>query len=187
MNRSFILISLLFSAAVYSAERPTLAVLISFDCPYCKSLYVQKKQLFKECGVRLDKPRCDVKFLPFVNTLSDIRAQAYFAAREEGEQIKLGELFYSFSIGSESSLESIKELASSYIPAKNWDKIFSLRMMDKQLVSVQKTARLITKLGIIDYPSFIWFDRENNARLVPVSIDPKNRLQEAINWVRKQK
>lgn len=178
-----LIISLLCSINATASNLPTLGVVISFDCKYCKELFSRKDYLSQLCGEGSDQPKCDLKFLPFKASNDDPRGLMFYYTRKFNKQRDFADLVYSLSIGPEININHLVNVSSSYLPGVAWDG-FQAGLADS-LESEARLAKIIKTLSITDYPSFVWFN-DGNAELVPTSIDPRLRLQESINWVRQK-
>lgn len=182
MVRLFFLISaFLFSSSSFAT--PVLGVVISFDCPYCKELFNSRAFLKQACQVTSKKPKCDVRFLPFVGGSNDMRASFFYAARDFDQHEKFAEVVYDLSITEDYRVADLVSVMDSYTNKIDWaDEITSERLY-KSKNSIVKLSKLIVKHGISDYPSFLWFENKEST-LIPAGIDPAIRIKEIIDWIR---
>lgn len=162
---------------------PTVGIVISFDCVHCRTVFEKRALLSQACLEQSGKPRCNIRFFPFLSSPDDIRAHVFFAGRSQQLQRKLGDIMYSFSVTPAATETALRDLMRRQLPAFDWDQYYDSSHKSDSSIALKKTAALIVSLSISDYPSFLYFEKAR-ADSIPVPFDPDLRLEEAVAWIR---
>lgn len=186
MVRLIFLVSLsLFSYASLAKQVPVLGVVISFDCVHCKKVYELKNYLKQVCRSSTKDPLCSLEFLPYISNVDDKRASLFYAARSFGAEEDVANIIFELSVGDNYGIPELTGVMDSYSYNFEWEKeITETRLLDSWS-SIKRLSKLVVDHNLTDYPSFFWFEN-NEATLIPVSIEPENRIKEVIEWIRRK-
>jgi hypothetical protein len=163
---------------------PVIGIVMSLDCPNCKSVFEKRKFIHQVCRVGSYDKLCDVRYLPFIGEENDYRADLYyeiFKIDVEASE-KYMEAIYTLNIDRTIELEELAFLVSGYL-GNNLDMdeiIGSVKSGDR--LEVKKVGRIINRYSIVDYPTFMMFE-EREVRVINPTIDPSERLEVALRWI----
>lgn len=163
---------------------PVVGVVMSLDCPTCKKVFEKRKFLSQVCKVDGYDQICRVRYLPFIESEDDYRADLYyeiFAVDEEASE-KYIEAIYTLKIDRTVDVEELAFLVSGYLGDEfDIDRILrSVRSSER--LGVKKVGRIIKRFSIIDYPTFLIFEEES-VKMMPPTIDTSERLEVALRWI----
>lgn len=183
MIRILFLISCLCASILSNAGSPVLAAVISFDCPHCKVIFAQRHFFTQACGTGSARAVCDVRFLPFIHSKTDIRAPIFYEieSRDKGLADKFASLVYALGIDASATPEDLIMILPGYMPGLDWKELIE-SALENEIENIGKVGRLIVDVGIKDYPSFVWID-SNNVRLIPTPVEPSRRMERVVNWI----
>lgn len=191
MRNLSIAICLLFSSSLFGSvdhnpkQLPVFAFSMNYDCPNCKETYEKKIFLEQACKSQTANPVCVVQYLPFISSKSDSRAGIYYTAREHSHELaeKVNDTFFTYETKGPLSTEESITLLSTMVPEFNWADFIPRFSSGVGGPAIKKVANIMDSVAINDYPSFILITADS-MKLIPVPINPKLRLEAAIQYVR---
>lgn len=165
-------------------EMPVLGIVISLDCPNCKNVFEKRKFLYQICMVGSSNQRCEVRFLPFIESKNDYRADVFYAISkiDEDASLKFLEAIYALRIERTISVDELVSLVSGYIDSGLDLNQIIRSASERERVEVKKVGNIITKYSILDYPTFLLF-KNDGVKVGSPTVDPNKRLELAFRWI----
>lgn len=173
-----------YGADSNEVEIPVIGIVMSLDCPNCKSVFEKRKFIHQVCKLGSPDQLCDVRYLPFIGSENDYRADLYyeiFKIDVEASERYI-EAIYTLNIDRTIELEELAFLVSGYLENKlDMEEIIGSVKSGERL-EVKKVGKIINRYSIVDYPTFMMFEKRE-VRVINPTIDPSDRLEVALRWI----